>query len=158
MIASGIDPGSSSCLAVVALDPVRLVRLVPVHGVKWYERMVQAVRLSEGPIWCERPEVKIRRGVAMRNHNSAFGLGRSVGRWEAVAASQQRELHLFTTGEWWNLLPTRPGPKRGNGMHRVDECCAMVRAARPWLEDQPPSRRVDCSEAILIAYAGALRG
>jgi hypothetical protein len=158
MIATGIDPGGSACLAVVALDPVRLIALYDVHGVKWYDRMVAAVAGAQGPIYCERPATKIRKGSPMRNHNSAFGLGRNVGRWEAVAASQGRAILLVETGAWWAALPTKLTGKRGDGLHRVDEAAGMVRGCRAWLEAVPVSRRVDTAEAVMIAYAGCLLG
>lgn len=153
MVATGIDPGGSAALAVVR-DGV-LVSLADVSGVRWFAKMQNAILLAQGPIWCERPAKKIHKGSPMRNHNSAFGLGRNVGRWEAVAADYGHTLTMVETAEWWAGLPTRLTGKRGDGLHRVDECCGMVQRCAGALDAIPEGRRPDAAEAILIAFAAS---
>ena len=153
MIATGIDPGGSAALAVVADGA--LVALHDVSGVHWLSKMQTAILAAKGPIWIERPAKKIHKGSPMRNHNSAFGLGRNVGRWEAVAAWYGLTLTLVETSEWWAALPTRLTGKRGDGLHRVEECCGMVRGCRAALEAIPEKRRPDAAEAVLIAWAAS---
>jgi hypothetical protein len=156
--AAGVDPGASSALAVVELGAgisARLLALHAVFGVRWHARMVAALDLG-GPLYCERPSPVIRRGAPMRNHNAAFGLGRSVGRWEAVAAARSVPFHLLTTAEWWALLPTRLTGKRGDGRHRIAEAQGMIEGVAALIDTIPPAHQVDAAEAALIAYAGAL--
>lgn len=154
MRAHGVDPGQSSALATV--EDGRCVGLVQVYGTHWLRRMDEAIRGASAPVYCEIMQPKIRASAHARNHAVAFSLGRKVGIVEALCYQHKRPFLTLTTAAWWAALPTALGPKRADPSHRILECCGMVKGAAAWLEDVPEGRRVDCAEAVLIAYAGSL--
>lgn len=154
---AAIDPGRHAALAVVRLDAAgpACVRVVAITGTRWAAMMRAAIAAAPSPIWMERPADKVR-AVAARHHKAMFGLGRAFGRLEEMATYQGKQIHETTTSEWWALLPTRLTGKRGDGGHRVEEACGMVRSAREWIDRQPATCRVDAAEAVLMAYAACL--
>lgn len=132
--------------------------LIQVYGAHWLARMDAAIATATGPVFCEVMQPRIRASAQARNHAVAFSLGRKVGMVEAICYRYGRPFTPLTTAQWWRALPTALGPKRGDGLHRVEECCNIVRGAAAWLEDVPAGRRVDCAEAILVAFGGSRRG
>lgn len=177
----GIDPGASTCLAMVRSDgrnrPV-LRGLLQVFGADhlWFPRLDQAVAIiaatCEGggtpTCWLEdwAPKAKGERKVTRAS--AWIGLGRRQGNCEHAWWSTFGELparvpvatEQVSGGRlgWASILHLPHGKAdHDKGMHRVREAILHVEGARDALMAiHNQGRQVDAAEACLIAAAAAM--
>jgi hypothetical protein len=179
--ALGADPGRHGGLALVALDPPGLPRLVKVWKLVGADRRLwwarcnaahgEAVELLSGfgvalhdvRIWIEDPPPVARKhSLPGDKHGmqSWAGIGRMQGMIIGAALIHGfKEPELVSGKAWWSLWgrQIRHGKShRDDGKHRITEASHLVLGAGDALEEIPDGCRVDCAEACLIAGAAAL--
>lgn len=173
LVCIGIDPGDDTVFAVVALaprSPPTLLHVFEVYGVPeaWDRRLDEAIAgvarevAYFDHVWLEVPEATIRRSAKMAHHAAGVGLGRRIGAVERAWRDQfGTRPETVTTGTWWKAwLPTlrlHPKKEETHGVERIEQAAGAVVGARLAVERiTSADRRVDASEAILIAAAACL--